>query len=154
MTYAFLPESPVVTGIEYRNTSLAPGDIGTWVVCIVCGRAFGGVGGGGVGYAYTSIPTIHTIHITTPRNHPGVDGHTNATTRITASTLTMRLPGRLERDTQVGGHGRHWPRRSLVIISFMSCWHHTPHAHIMPAVSRPRSYPARLGTHSPQPSGH
>ena len=28
VTYAFLPESPVVTGIEYRNTSLTADDIG------------------------------------------------------------------------------------------------------------------------------
>ena len=34
VTYAFLPESPVVTGIEYRNTSLAPEDIGKCVVCV------------------------------------------------------------------------------------------------------------------------
>ena len=31
VTYAFLPESPVVTAVAYRNTSLKAGDVGAWV---------------------------------------------------------------------------------------------------------------------------
>lgn len=66
-------------------------------------------------------PQSQTFHAVCIPSHTGVDGHTNATTRITASTLTMRLPGRLERDTQVG-------TGLAYCCSYpMSCLHHTPH---------------------------
>jgi hypothetical protein len=138
VTYAFLPESPVVTAVEYRNTSLTPDDIGAWgpsrgsssQLCDLCvtmlcrTRLFLSPAIRLVSLSLS--PSLSHFYITSPPPTPaircrpshththdqnqtptptphtkGVDGTTDATTRIAASTLTMRLPGPLERDTQV-----------------------------------------------------